>query len=118
MSAERFSLRAAYLYLVCLITLVISLYSAAAMVRGVVEIAYPDPYVTSPVCVDTSPDADKRSCVSSEQAALDQRRAEQASRRWAVLSLVGSTVTFGVAAPVYLYHWRRVQRDRAEQRSE
>jgi len=40
---ERFTLRNMYLYLVCLITLVISIFAAVQVVRNVVELAYPSP---------------------------------------------------------------------------
>ncbi len=41
MAQDRLTLRNAYLYLVCLITLVVSLFAAVSLVRSVVGLAYP-----------------------------------------------------------------------------
>lgn len=40
---DRTNLRSGYLYLVCLITLVMVIFAAVNGVRNVVELAYPDP---------------------------------------------------------------------------
>ncbi len=40
---DRLNLRNLYLYLVCLITLVVSIFAAVQLVRSVVSLAYPDP---------------------------------------------------------------------------
>lgn len=105
MSQDRFNLRSLYLYAVCLVTLLISIFSLTQMVRHGAELVYPDPYsVSSPVQV-----AGPGKEVPSE---VEQKRAAESSRRWSILGLVSSASTLLVAAPVYVYHWRRVQRDR------
>ena len=43
MAADRLTLRNVYLYLVCLITLVVSLFAAVSLVRSTVGLFYPDP---------------------------------------------------------------------------
>ena len=104
MSAQdRLTLRNAYLYLVCLISLVVSLFAAGSLVRSAVGIFYPDPgyygYYEAP------PGEDR----SDEEIARQQEAAEESQRRQEVLSLVGSATTLLIAGPLYLYHWRRVQ---------
>ena len=100
---DRLTLRNAYLYLVCLITLVVSLFAAGSLVRSAVGIFYPDPgyygYHEAP------PGAD----LSAEEIARQEELAEQSQQRQEVLSLVGSATTLLIAGPLYLYHWRRVQ---------
>ena len=43
MATDRLTLRNVYLYLVCLITLVVSLFAAVSLVRSTVGLFYPDP---------------------------------------------------------------------------
>ncbi|MEX5717478.1 hypothetical protein [Geodermatophilus maliterrae] len=101
--AERLTLRNVYLYVVCLVTLVISIFAAVQLVQGVVGIAYPDPgvgYVGDPTLDDEE----------------EQRLAEQSldsQRRYEVISVVGAGTTLLIAGPLYVYHWRRIQSERA-----
>ncbi|PRY51310.1 hypothetical protein LY71_102378 [Geodermatophilus tzadiensis] len=100
--AERLTLRNVYLYLVCLVTLVISIFAAVQLVRGVVGIAYPDPgvgYYGDPTLDD-----------EEEQRLAEQSLASQ--RRFEVLEVVAAGTTLLIAGPLYVYHWRRVQRER------
>jgi hypothetical protein len=98
---ERFTLRNIYLYLVCLITLIIAIFAAVSLVRSTVELVYPDPGL---VYVPPVKDG-----VSSEDLQRQQIYAKDSQRRQAVLGLVGSGATLLITGPLYLYHWRRVQ---------
>lgn len=101
---ERLTLRNVYLYLVCLITLVISIFAAVSVVRGTVDLLYPDPGAYMYPAKDPGLTED------------EQRRQEHVARdsqhRQAVLSLVSSGTLLLIAGPLYVYHWRRVQRER------
>ena len=105
---ERLSLRNLYLYLVCLITLVVALFAAVQLVRSVVELLYPDPgyYYAEPAIVDG-----KEEGISAAEQKRQREIAEDQSRRQAVLGIVGSSTTLLIAGPLYLYHWRRVQQE-------
>ena len=101
---DRLTLRNVYLYLVCLITLVVSLFAAVSLVRSTVGLLYPDPgyygyYEPAREGDGLSDDEIKR---QEELAADSQRRQE-------VLSMVGAATTLLIAGPLYVYHWRRVQ---------
>ncbi len=101
--SERLTLRNVYLYLVCLITLVISIFAAVQLVQGVVGIAYPDPgvgYYGDPALDD------------EEEARLAAQSLDS-QRRYEVLEVVGAGTTLVIALPLYVYHWRRVQSERA-----
>ena len=102
---ERLTLRNVYLYLVCLITLVVSLFAAVQLVRSAVGIFYPDPgyYGYYPY---EGPDGER---LSDEEIARQEEQALDSQRRQEVLSLVGSATTLLIAGPLYVYHWRRVQ---------
>jgi hypothetical protein len=108
---ERLTLRNLYLYLVCLVTLVMSIFAAVNLVRGTVELLYPDPGYYAYGASDKEPG------VSQEEQRRRQQAARDAQRRQAVLDLVGSGTLFLVAAPLYAYHWRRVQRELPDRRS-
>lgn len=102
---ERLTLRNLYLYLVCLVTLVMSIFATVNLVRSTVELLYPDPgyYAYSAPA--------KEPGVSDEGQQRREQSARDSQRRQAVLALVGSGTLLLVAGPVYAYHWRRVQRE-------
>jgi hypothetical protein len=99
---DRLSLRSLYLYLVCLVTLVIAIFAAVSLVRSVVELAYPDPGFFA---------VEKDSGISAADRARQEEAQRDSQRRQSVLGLVGSGTTLAITGPVYLYHWRRVQRE-------
>lgn len=101
---ERLTLRNVYLYLVCLITLVISVFAAVNLVRSTVELLYPDPGYYG-----YEPYSDKEPGISKAEQRRREDAARDSQRRQAVLGLVGSGTTLLIAGPIYLYHWRRVQ---------
>ncbi len=105
---DRLTLRNVYLYLVCLITLVVSIFAAVQLVRSAVGLAYPDPgyygYYGYPPPVDESGQE-----ISEEELRRQEEIARDSQRRNEVLGLVGSGTTLLIAGPLYLYHWRRVQ---------
>ena len=111
---DRLTLRNAYLYLVCLITLVVSIFAAVQLVRGVVALAYPDPgaygYYGFPTPVEGGDPP-----ISEEEMRRQEEIARDSQRRNDILGLVGSGATLLIAGPVYLYHWRRIQTERPAQ---
>jgi Ca2+/Na+ antiporter len=100
---ERFNLRSLYLYLVCLITLVVSIFAAVQFVRSTVSLLYPDPGYYG--YYYESPDADRTEAEQARQEEL----ARDSQRRQSVLDMVGGATTLLIAGPLYVYHWRRVQ---------
>jgi hypothetical protein len=102
--------RNTYLYLVCLITLIIVIFSTVNLVKAVVELLYPEPqtslavqYPVAPRSIEGPPEIDQKQ--------LEEQRDMQ--RKWAlrraVLSLVGSAAMFLIAGPLYVYHWRKIE---------
>jgi hypothetical protein len=93
------TIRNTYLYLVCLITLVMVILSAVSVVRGLVTVLYPEP-------VNIVTDAEIEKGIMEADMAMQQ----EWSRRYAVISLVGSAGMLLIAAPVYVAHWRKIER--------
>jgi hypothetical protein len=106
--SDRFTLRNLYLYVVCLVTLLIAIFAAVNLVRSTVELVYPDPFLYGPVA--PGEDIDPAERVRQEQAVEDSQR------RNAVLGLVGSGTFLLIAVPTYAYHWRRIQYERPPRR--
>ena len=106
--------RSIYLYLVCLITLVMTIFSLVNVVRAVAEFAYPEP-APLPVVRMLSPGYEAPEISQEEQ---EQQREYQAqwAQRTAALNLVRNLSLMLVAAPLYLYHWRQIGRETAAAR--
>ena len=100
---ERFNLRNLYLYLICLITLVVSIFAAVQLVRSTVSLLYPDPGYYG--YYYEAPGED----LTEEQRQREEERASESQRRQSVLDMVGGATTLLIAGPLYVYHWRRVQ---------
>jgi hypothetical protein len=100
---DRLTLRNVYLYLVCLITLVVSIFAAVQLVRSVVGLVYPDPggYYGPPEPAGRG--------MSQAELERQEELARESQRRQEILGLVGSATTLLITGPLYLYHWRRVQ---------
>lgn len=111
---DRTNLRSAYLYLVCLITLVMVIFAAVSAVRNTVGLLYPDPgsFAYEPVY---GPEGKEE--ITQEQRDEREEAFQDAERRRAVLGLVGAGTMLLLAGPAYLYHWRRVQAELAPARS-
>ena len=108
------SLRSLYLYLVCLITLVMVIFAAVSVVRNVVAIGYPDPLAygfESAYGPDGAVKQDEADRKARQQAAQDSQR------RQSVLGLVGSGAMLVIAGPAYAYHWRRIQAENAAEQA-
>ena len=109
-ASDRLTLRNVYLYLVCLITLVVAIFAAVSLVRSTVALVYPDPggygyYGYYPA----EPGLEGSGEIDEAERARQEKLAEDSQRRQAVLDVVGSDTTLLIAAPTYDYHWRRVQ---------
>ena len=110
MSKISWSPRNIYLYLVCLITLVMVIFSTVNLVKALVELAYPEPQARVQVPLPVVP------ARPGKPPEMDQRRFEEqreTQRQWAlrrsVLSLVSSAALFLIAGPLYVYHWRKIE---------
>ncbi len=99
--ADRFDWRSLYLYAVCLITLMVCLFSLVSLVRNGVNAIFPDAGYIDPI---SQPNVSKADLLLSHANQLHQ------NRRNALMSLVDSFTTILIAGPLYLYHWRMVRK--------
>lgn len=114
-SQDRTNLRSVYLYLVCLITLVMVLFAGVSAVRNTVGLLYPDPgaFAYEPAY---GPEGKKEE-LTEQQRDEREKAFQDAERRRAVLGLVGAGTMLLLAGPAYRYHWRRVQAELAPARA-
>ncbi|MHB0857716.1 MAG: hypothetical protein ACYC5M_09110 [Anaerolineae bacterium] len=99
-----FPIRSVYLYAVSLITLVMIIFATVNLVRSAVELAYPEPRT---LLARPEPEGG----LDAEELERQQEFQVQWSRRQSVLGLAGSVAMLLVAGPLYLYHWRKIQRE-------
>jgi hypothetical protein len=83
------TIRNLYLYTVCLVTLVISIFALHSLVTDLVSLIF---YGAPSWAMSAS--------------------SVQDYRQQLVLSIVGATVSLLVAIPLFVYHWRKAQEDR------
>lgn len=109
MSNGKWSLRNIYLYLVCLITLIMVIVGTVGIIRSGVELLYPDPgaYMSQPLDAKGQPASDAE---WKKQQELQQAQ----NTRYAVLNLVGNVALVVIAGPLYVYHWRKIESEKFE----
>ena len=96
---DRVDRRSLYLYAVCLITLLVVLFSIVSLINAIMNAVFPDPaYIDLYSKPETQPSA----------ALLDQQ--ERSNQIRAIKSIFTSFITIAVAAPLYLYHWRQTKK--------
>ena len=106
MADSRWSLRNIYLYIVCLITLIMVIVGAAGTVRTIAEFIYPDPGGAL-----FFPSKSEPGKAEAERAEFEKQQELQRaqSTRQSALSLAGNLALVVIAGPLYVYHWRKIE---------
>lgn len=91
----RIDWRSLYLYAVCLITLMVCLFSLVSLIRSGINAVYPDPAYVDPYA--TAPKVN---------SAVIAAQVKDQNQRQAIKSMVDSVTTLVIAGPLYIYHWR------------
>ena len=91
--------RSLYLYAVCLITLLVVLFSTVALINAIMNAVFPDPaYIDIYSKPENAPAAD----LLAQQEENNQIPASK--------MIFTSFTTIAIAAPLYLYHWRQTKK--------
>ena len=91
--------RSLYLYAVCLITLLVVLFSTVALINAIMNAVFPDPaYVDVYAKPETQPSA----------VLLAQQ--EHNTQIQAIKNIFSTFTTIAIATPLYLYHWRQTKK--------
>ena len=96
---DRVDWRSLYLYAVCLITLLVVLFSTVALINSIMNAVFPDPAY---IDVYTKPENAPSAELLAQQEEGNQIRA--------IKSIFTSFSTVAIALPLYLYHWRWVRK--------
>ena len=91
--------RSLYLYAVCLITLLVVLFSTVALINAIMNAVFPDPaYIDVYAKPENTPSAEL----------LAQQ--EENNQIQAIKNIFSTFATIAIAAPLYLYHWRQTKK--------
>ena len=97
---DRVDWRSLYLYAVCLITLLVVLFSTVALINSIMNAVFPDPAY---IDVYAKPEN-----VPAPELLAQQEKSNQIR---ALKSIFSSFSTIAIAFPLYLYHWRWVRKN-------
>jgi hypothetical protein len=92
--------RSLYLYAVCLITLLIILFSTISILNGAINLAFPDPAYIDPY---TNKENLPNPALLAQQQENEQLRT--------LKRILTSFITIAITAPIYLYHWRQAKKN-------
>jgi hypothetical protein len=96
---DRVDWRSLYLYAVCLITLLVTLFATVSLINSIMNAVIPDPTY---IDVYTKPENAPSAELLAQQEEGNQIRA--------LKSIFTSFTTIAIAAPLYLYHWRTARK--------
>lgn len=113
-----------YYYLVCFATLIMMIVGGVQLVRSALDLAYPEEYYRMSLIdvyeryqrpgVESAADVPFTREELVEMAEEEAARTERQARRRALRGLIGNIALLLIAAPVYVYHWRKVRTDERE----
>lgn len=91
--------RTLYLYAVCLVTLLVVLFSTVAMINAIFDAIFPNPaYIDPYLKAENAPSPEL----------LQQQ--EDNNQRQAIKNIFTTFTTMAISTPVYLYHWRQARK--------
>ncbi len=106
---DRIDWRSFYLYAVCIITLMVCLFSLVSLLKNGIQIIFlPDPVYPDAYSPKVEPGSE--GYVDRELVAQNQQDQNQ---RYAIRRVVDSIIAIVIAGPLYLYHWRMASRARS-----
>ncbi len=107
---DRMTPRNLYLYLVCLIMLLVSLVAVVQLVRSAIGIAYPEDVYGYGWTAYEDPSA--IGGMDEEFLSAEQDAAKDSQRRSEIVSTVTAGLTLLLAGGLFALHWRRAQSER------
>lgn len=110
-------IRRIYLYLVCFATLIMMIIGTVQILQGLVDFAMKPPNETAPKTMRVEELTKNTKLTKAEidkQIKEEDARAEENQRYWRIRRLIDNLAMIVVASPIYVYHWRKVQRSEAQ----
>lgn len=109
---DRMTPRNLYLYLVCLIMLLVSLFAVVQLVRNAIGIAYPEDVASYGWSAYEDPSVIGGG-VDEEVLSAEQDAAKDSQRRSEIIGTVTAGLTLLLAGGLFVVHWRRAQAERS-----
>lgn len=110
-------IRRIYLYLVCFATLIMMIVGTVQIIQSVVDFAMTPPKEFAPKTVRYE-ELSKNTKMTKEeidkQIKEEEARFEENQRYYRIRRLIENLALIVVASPVYIYHWRKIQRTEAQ----
>lgn len=112
--AGSWDIRRVYLYLVSFATLMMMVVGTVFMFQGVVNLAFPNPQAEYELKMQR-PVPEKSGITLRDEEIKEEARQMQAQQRYyQIRQIIDSLIAILIALPVYLYHWRKIQRSEAQ----
>lgn len=109
---KNWDIKRLYFYLVCFATLLMTIMGTFMFLQNVVDVVYPYKYYDELMYYDGKMTADMTAEERAQWEAEQEKRIQaqrENEKHNRVRQLLDNLIMVGVAFPVYLYHWRRVQ---------
>lgn len=106
-------LRNVYLYLVSFVTLIMILLGTIFTVQNITDVIFPTNYyydVTPAEKFDSLSETEKKAYEESQKRAETNRQLENKK------NVAKSVSVVVVALPAFIYHWRKIEREKLEQK--
>jgi len=118
-------IRHVYFYLVCFATLMMVITATVSLIMTTIDYLYPDPYY-GPTIIDQKMRFSemKKTNPAISQADIEKQIAEErklqdlSMKRNRAKNLARNFSLLVVALPIYIYHWRKIQKETTENRLE
>jgi hypothetical protein len=101
---DKFDWYSLYVYAICLVTILISIFGLVGFVRGLVDSLWPDPGYFDLYNIPTE------SKLTAEEI---KKNLIAQNQRQAIKSMVNSMTTLVITIPIYLFHWKLAKKNRA-----
>lgn len=123
--AGNWDIRRLYLYLVSFATLMMMIFGIVFLLQGITQFIYPEPGPYYPEIVNKydelakndpkiSAEEKEKLVAQEKQLAEESRiRAEKSQEYYRIRSIINNMILVIVTLPVYMYHWRKIQKAEA-----
>jgi hypothetical protein len=117
MTESRWNIRNVYLYLVSFATLMMLIVGTVQLIMGVVDLVYPDPtkgmgyYDAKMRMSDMQQKNPNITQEDFEKQIQEEKQNQEAAWHYQkIRSFINSLILVLVSLPIYLYHWRKIQK--------
>lgn len=101
-------LRNIYLYLVCFATLIMTIASTIGLIQSFANMYFPVDYSYYSSPGEIGKEVPEQKIITEENKRIQERNRSNENMR----QLIGSAAGILVAFPVFIYHWRKIEKEK------